>query len=85
MQGYKLEWIPGFDHAGIATHIVALRKIKAEGLVLDGDDLRDKIKEIALTNLDNIKEQLQSLGALLNWESQYYTLDEVLYIKSLLS
>ncbi len=77
MQGYKLEWIPGFDHAGIATHIVALRKLQSEGTILDADDLQNGIRKIALENLDNIKEQLQSLGAILDWKSQYYTLDEV--------
>lgn len=81
MQGYKLEWIPGFDHAGIATHTIALRKLKIENSTLGpGDLLRDRIQDIASKNLDSIQKQLASLGALLNWESVYYTLDEVNFV-----
>jgi len=76
MRGHKVEWIPGFDHAGIATHSVVTKKLSKAG-TLNPSDLQSELENHALTNRERIKEQLDALGALLDWDREYYTLDEV--------
>lgn len=73
MNGVNVEWIPGFDHAGIATQSVVNRKMNK---LSEASDLGTNLKEFAETNLNRIKDQLQTTGALLDWDSTYYTMDE---------
>ncbi|ODM98155.1 Valine--tRNA ligase, mitochondrial 1 [Orchesella cincta] len=73
MTGLDIDWIPGFDHAGIATQSVVNRKMSKNK---DGSTVGDNLKGFSSSNLDLIRQQLMASGALLNWDSEYYTLDE---------
>lgn len=84
MRGDRVEWIPGFDHAGIATHSVVTRKLVASGDAVDPDNLYSELEKHAFRNRENIKSQLIALGALLDWDKEYYTLDEVSNISTFL-
>jgi valyl-tRNA synthetase len=79
MNGYNVEWIPGFDHAGIATQSVVTRQVQK---LLQSDskeavDMDKQLRSFSDKNLASIRGQLKSMGTLLDWESTYYTLDEV--------
>ncbi len=79
MKGFNVLWLPGTDHAGIATQMVVERELKKEGktkydlgrenfLKIMGD-WKEKYK-------DNIKNQLQMLGCSCDWTRERFTLDE---------
>lgn len=84
MAGSNIEWVPGFDHAGIATHSVVLRKLqqnkkKSKHLPMpEAAVLQKGLEDFAEKNRNVITEQIKHLGALLNWDRAYYTLDEVI-------
>ncbi|CAK5009384.1 unnamed protein product [Meloidogyne enterolobii] len=79
--GKEVRWIPGFDHAGIATQTVVEKHIlkkfgrKREEILTDEEFLYfcDKWKN---ERIADIKKQLNSLGCSLDWEHEFYTLDE---------
>ena len=79
MQGYQTLWLPGTDHAGIATQNVVERQLMAEGRS------REQIGRQAFTERvwkwreqsgDTILTQLKQLGASCDWSRQRFTLDE---------
>ena len=79
MQGYQTLWLPGTDHAGIATQNVVERQLMAE------DSSREKIGRQAFIEQvwkwreqsgDTILTQLKQLGASCDWSKQRFTLDE---------
>jgi valyl-tRNA synthetase len=74
MTGSNVEWIPGFDHAGIATHSVVQRKLALSSR--SPTELQTEINNFSKLNRESITDQLKLLGALLDWEKTYYTLDE---------
>jgi valyl-tRNA synthetase len=79
MQGYNAVWVPGTDHAGIATQNVVERELKKEGL--SRKDLgREKFLERvwAWKNKygDTIVNQLKALGASCDWDRLRFTMDE---------
>jgi valyl-tRNA synthetase len=80
MQGYDCLWLPGMDHAAIATEAKVVAKLKKEGI--DKLDLgREKfLKECwnwTHEYSDNIREQWASLGLSLDYSKERFTLDEV--------
>lgn len=75
MNGLKVEWIPGFDHAGIATQSVVNRKLSKQAEPLE---MGASLINFSRANLQTIKAQLEKTGALLDWDKMYYTLDEVM-------
>ncbi|NOZ63632.1 MAG: class I tRNA ligase family protein, partial [Caldiserica bacterium] len=79
MQGYASLWIPGCDHAGIATQNVVERDLAKEGLRKE-DIGRDKFIERVWKwkglHEERIKEQLKRLGASCDWQRWAFTLDE---------
>ena len=79
MQGYASLWIPGCDHAGIATQNVVERDLAKEGLRKE-DIGRDKfiarIWQWKGLHENRIKEQLKRLGASCDWQRWAFTLDE---------
>ena len=80
MRGSTVEWIPGFDHAGIATHSVVtrkLQKISKTKIPSESPLLQKELEDYAQFNRKRIRKQLDVLGALLDWNKEYYTLDEV--------
>jgi len=76
MSGFRVEWIPGFDHAGIATQSVVSRKRSLEKNVPE-ESLDKALLSFSNISLESIKGQLESTGAMLDWEKCYYTLDNV--------
>ncbi len=79
MQGIQTLWIPGTDHAGIATQNVVERQLKKEGL--SREDLgRQAFIERVWTwrhqSGDTIIEQLKQLGASCDWDRLRFTMDE---------
>ena len=81
MRGYEALWMPGTDHAGIATQAVVERKLKEEqGLTrheLGRDGLVKKIWEWRDEYGGRILQQLRALGASCDWDRTRFTLDEV--------
>jgi valyl-tRNA synthetase len=80
MQGYEALWLPGTDHAGIATQNVVEQLLAQEGLTrhdLGREAFERRVWEVARQHHDLIVEQLKRLGASLDWRRERFTLDEV--------
>ena len=79
MKGRNTAWIPGTDHAGIATQIVVERQLAAEG-VSRHDLGREKFLEKvwAWKNLSGgtITQQMRRVGCSADWQREYFTMDE---------
>lgn len=79
MQGKNACWVPGTDHASIATEAKVVAKLKSEGI--DKNDLsRDEFLEHAWEWKEKhggiILEQLKKLGASCDWDRTKFTMDE---------
>ena len=79
MQGFETLWMPGTDHASIATEAKIVEAMRAEGLT-KADLGRDKFLERAWKWKEQyggrIISQLKKLGASCDWERERFTLDE---------
>lgn len=78
MQGFNVLWMPGTDHAGIATQSVVERNLKAEGLHRKTIGREEFVKKVwAWKNQfgNQIVEQLKGLGASCDWDRLTFTLD----------
>ncbi|MDD4700053.1 MAG: valine--tRNA ligase [Oscillospiraceae bacterium] len=79
MQGMSALWIPGTDHASIATEAKIVEAMKAEG-ISKADIGREKFLERAWEWKENyggrIIEQLKKMGSSCDWERERFTLDE---------
>ena len=79
MKGYNVLWLPGFDHAGIATQWVITRELEKQGInkfELGREKFVQKIWEWVPKTMATIKKQIQTLGASCDWTRQRFTLDE---------
>jgi len=79
MNGYNTLWMPGMDHAGIATQNVVERRIGAEGLTRDDlgrDRFIEKVWEWKEHSGGVIINQLKRLGCSCDWDRQRFTMDE---------
>jgi len=80
MQGFKTLWLPGTDHAAIATQSKVEKEIlKNEGLsrhVLKREELLRRIGIFAQKSHDTIVNQCKSMGSSLDWSREAFTLDE---------
>ena len=80
MRGKAALWLPGTDHAGIATQMVVERQLAAEGNVSRRDLGRDafvaKVWEWKANSAGTIQNQLRRLGASCDWSRERFTLDE---------
>ncbi|ACJ76327.1 valyl-tRNA synthetase [Thermosipho africanus H17ap60334] len=79
MNGFKTLWVPGEDHAGIATQTAVEKAIEKEGK--KREELgREKFLEIvwdwANTYRNTIKNQIMAIGASVDWTRERFTLDE---------
>ncbi|KAK9292131.1 hypothetical protein L1049_020089 [Liquidambar formosana] len=80
MSGYNTLWVPGMDHAGIATQVVVEKKIMRERKLTRHDIGRERfVSEV--WNWKNqyggtILKQLRRLGASLDWSRECFTMDE---------
>lgn len=80
MQGRKTLWLPGTDHAAIATQSKVEKLLeKEEGkrkTDLGREEFLKKVNQFAADSHDTIISQLKDLGASLDWSRESYTLDE---------
>jgi len=80
MQGKKTLWIPGTDHAAIATQSKVEKKIlKEEGknrYDLGKEELLKRVVKFAEENHKNIIHQMKKMGCSLDWSREAFTLDE---------
>ncbi len=80
MQGYEALWMPGTDHAGIATQAVVEKRIMAdEGLNrhdLGREKLVERIWEWKASYEKRILSQLKQMGSSCDWERTRFTLDD---------
>lgn len=82
MKGYNACWVPGTDHASIATEAKVVNKLREEG-VTKGDLTREEFIEHAWRWTREhggiILEQLKKLGASCDWQRTRFTLENDLY------
>ena len=80
MQGYAALWLPGTDHAGIATQIKVEEELRVkEGLTrydLGREKFLDRVWEWKNKYGDRIVEQQKVLGASCDWDRSAFTMDE---------
>jgi valyl-tRNA synthetase len=80
MSGFNALWIPGTDHAGIATQMVVEKELrKTENLTrhdLGREEFLRRVWAWKEKYGDRIFEQIQVLGASPDWERTYFTMDE---------
>jgi len=79
MQGYNVCWMPGMDHAGIATQNVVERQLASEGKTresLGRENFVKRVWEWKEESGGTIIHQLKKLGASCDWERERFTMDE---------
>ncbi len=79
MQGFKTLWLPGIDHAGIATQNVVEKDLKKQGLSrhqLGREKFLEKIWQWREQYGETILNQLKRLGCSLDWSRTRFTMDE---------
>lgn len=79
MDGYDVLWIPGTDHAGIATQNVVERELAKEGLSreqLGKEKFLERVWQWKERYGHRIIEQLKKLGASCSWSFERFTMDE---------
>ena len=79
MQGYRALWVPGTDHAGIATQNVVERELSAENLTrqdLGREAFVDRVWEWKAVSGGRITEQMRRMGSSCDWTRERFTMDE---------
>jgi valyl-tRNA synthetase len=80
MRGFRTLWVPGTDHAAIATQSVVEKQIKKdEGKSrhdLGRDEMMKRIEAFAAESHDTIVKQMKTMGASLDWSREAFTLDD---------
>src|SRR5690606_30309831 len=79
MQGYDALWLPGSDHAGIATQTRVEQTLRAEGISrydLGREKFLEKVWEWKEHYADTIREQWAKMGFSLDYSRERFTLDE---------
>ena len=81
MQGKEALWLPGTDHAAIATESVVIKKIQEEEKIPDPraklgrEELIKRIAHFVEESQDTIRSQVRKMGASCDWSRERYTLD----------
>ncbi|MFZ5788703.1 MAG: valine--tRNA ligase, partial [Acidobacteriota bacterium] len=81
MQGHNALWLPGTDHAGIATQVMVERELAKEGTTrhaLGRDKFLERMWAWKHQYKDNISRQARALGASCDWSRERFTLDPML-------
>jgi valyl-tRNA synthetase len=79
MRGHNTAWIPGTDHAGIATQIVVERQLDAQKLSrhdLGREKFIEKVWEWKEQSGSTITGQMRRMGTSPDWQREYFTMDE---------
>ena len=78
-EGFDARWIPGVDHAGIATQVVVEKQLAAEGKTSRLEMGRDKFVQRAFewkeARAEEIMTQFRRLGVAFDWDRMLFTLD----------
>jgi valyl-tRNA synthetase len=81
MQGKDVLWLPGTDHAAIATNAIIEKQLTEEGTnkhALGRDAFLDRTKEYVGNSRNTINSQIRAMGASCDWSRARYTLDDAL-------
>jgi valyl-tRNA synthetase len=81
MRGFNTAWIPGTDHAGIATQIVVERQLDAQKISrhdLGREKFVEKVWQWKEQSGSTITGQMRRMGASTDWSREYFTMDEKL-------
>jgi valyl-tRNA synthetase len=79
MKGRPALWVPGTDHAGIATQNIVERKLRAKGIErheLGREKFVEETWKVKEEHHAIIKKQLQKIGSSCDWSRERFTLDE---------
>lgn len=79
MKGFDTAFIPGTDHAGIATQIVVERQLDEQNISrhdLGRDQFVEKVWEWKEKSGNAITEQVRRLGSSCDWDREYFTMDD---------
>src|SRR6202034_3264463 len=82
MRGDRTLWLPGMDHAGIATQVMVERELAKEGLKreqIGREEFERRVWAWKAQSGGNIKRQMIRLGASCDWSRERFTLDPALY------
>ena len=84
MKGFNTAWVPGTDHAGIATQIVVERQLQEQGISRHDmgptpfearKNFVSKVWEWKEQSGNTITTQMRRMGASVDWEREYFTMD----------
>jgi valyl-tRNA synthetase len=79
MRGDATLWLPGTDHAGIATEMIVARQLRAEGIEyrrdLTREQFNDRVWKWKAESGGTIKKQMIQIGASCDWSRERFTLD----------
>ena len=78
MQGYKVLFLPGSDHAGFETQIVYEKKLEKEGRTrfqMTSDELYKEIMDFTLENKKVMQDDIRKMGTSCVWSRDTFTLD----------
>jgi valyl-tRNA synthetase len=81
MRGDNTLWVPGMDHAGIATQIVVERQLQAQGISrhdLGREAFVEKVWQWKQQSGDTIARQTRRMGSSVSWRYAYFTMDDKL-------
>ena len=79
MKGYNTCWVPGTDHAGIATQIVVERQLAEQGISrhdLGREAFLEKVWQWKQLSGGTITEQMRRMGCSADWSREYFTMDD---------
>ena len=79
MRGFLTLWLPGTDHAGIATQMMVDRQLRSEGisrLAIGREKFVERVWEWKRHYGGAILDQMKRLGASVDWGREYFTMDE---------
>jgi valyl-tRNA synthetase len=83
MRGKRALWIPGTDHAGIATQMMVEKQLIAEGTsrkALGREAFTDRVWQWKAQYGTAITDQMRRLGASVDWKREYFTMDDDLSV-----
>ncbi|MBI2096373.1 MAG: valine--tRNA ligase [Candidatus Taylorbacteria bacterium] len=78
MRGRRTLWIPGEDHAAIATETRVKKNLEKEGVRrrdLTREDFLKRVESFAEASKETIRKQIKELGASVDWSREAFTLD----------
>ena len=79
LRGHKTLWLPGTDHAAIATQTKVEKIIAKEGLTKDDlgrEKFLERVKEFVFDSQSTIRNQIRKMGSSCDWSRERYTLDD---------